>query len=115
MHFPYFSLPVLYRKPFIITIHDLIIHHFATGKASTLPLPIYALKRLGYKKVLKHGILRAKRIIVPLETVREDIVNTFSVKKSRVVVTNEGFDTSLKKSDNISDSIKKIALTPFYL
>ena len=32
MHFPYFSLPILYRKPFVVTIHDLIIHHFDTGK-----------------------------------------------------------------------------------
>src|SRR5688500_2177969 len=47
MHFPYFSLPILYNRPFVITLHDLIIHHFSTGKASTLPVPLYKLKHLG--------------------------------------------------------------------
>lgn len=41
MHFPYFSVPILYNRPFVITIHDLIINHFSTGKASTLPTPLY--------------------------------------------------------------------------
>ena len=55
MHFPYFSLPIRYKKPFVVTIHDLIIHHFPTGKASTLPLPLYLAKRLAFKKVLQQG------------------------------------------------------------
>src|SRR5687768_2081128 len=35
VHFPYFSVPIYYKGPFVITIHDLIINHFPTGKAST--------------------------------------------------------------------------------
>src|SRR4051812_22356097 len=35
MHFPYFSVPIRYKKTFVITIHDLILNHFSTGKAST--------------------------------------------------------------------------------
>src|SRR5690242_4609839 len=46
MHFPYFSLPIFYNKPFVVTIHDLIINHFPTGKASTLPYPLYLMKRI---------------------------------------------------------------------
>src|SRR5690349_17429006 len=30
MHFPYFSHPIFYNKPFVITIHDLIVTHFPT-------------------------------------------------------------------------------------
>jgi len=30
MHFPYFSVPISYTRPFVVTIHDLINHHFAT-------------------------------------------------------------------------------------
>src|SRR2546422_331574 len=41
MHFPYFSLPILYNRPFVVTIHDLINNHYPTGKASTLPFPLY--------------------------------------------------------------------------
>src|SRR5258708_5042379 len=35
MHFPYFSVPVFYTGKFIVTIHDLILYHYPTGKAST--------------------------------------------------------------------------------
>src|ERR1035437_5626990 len=27
VHFPYFSVPILYKKPYVVTIHDLIIDH----------------------------------------------------------------------------------------
>ena len=44
IHFPYFSVPVRYKGPFIVTIHDLIMDHFPSGNASTLPTPFYYLK-----------------------------------------------------------------------
>src|SRR5882672_11359440 len=45
MHFPYFSHPIFYNKPFVVTIHDLIMNHSLTGKASTFPYPLYLMKR----------------------------------------------------------------------
>jgi len=96
MHFPYFSVPVFYNRPFIVTIHDLIIYHFATGKASTLSLPIYQVKRLGYKAVLRNAVVRAKKIIVPLNAVKKDLVETLHVPEKKIVVTYEGVDLSLR-------------------
>jgi len=95
MHFPYFSLPILYRKPFVVTIHDLIIHHFPTGKASTLPIPFYKVKRLGYEQVLQYAVKKGKKIIVPLPVVQKDLVKAFHVPESKIAVTPEGFDTRL--------------------
>lgn len=90
MHFPYFSLPIFYTKPFVVTIHDLIINHFPTGKASTLPYPIYRLKRVGYDFVMDHVVMNSKKIIVPLTAVKDDVVQTFTVSEEKVVVTYEG-------------------------
>lgn len=100
MHFPYFSVPVLYKKPFVITLHDLIIHHFLTGKASTLPFFFYLTKRFFYQRVLTRGIKKAEKIIVPLKTVRQDIMQTFSVKPERIIITPEGFDSALSNVIN---------------
>ena len=55
MHFPYFSIPILYNKPYVVTIHDLIINHFSTGKASTLIYPLYLAKRQAYKFIIKRN------------------------------------------------------------
>ena len=49
VHFPYFNVPVFYRGKFIVTIHDLIVDHVETGRASTLPYPLYKIKRLFQK------------------------------------------------------------------
>ncbi len=99
MHFPYFSLPILYKKPYVITIHDLIIHHFPTGKASTLPLPLYALKRFGYKTVLQRAVKHAVKIIVPLYATKEDLEKTLNISTDRIAVTYEGVDDGLAKKN----------------
>lgn len=100
MHFPYFSLPILYKRSFVITLHDLIIHHFATGKASTLPLPLYYAKRFFYKRVIIHGVKQAKCVIVPLEAVKKDLVETLGVPKKKIIVTKEGFDASIRTQNS---------------
>ena len=107
MHFPYFSLPITYRKPFVVTIHDLIIHHFSTGNASTLPLPLYQLKRLGFKRVFRHALNTSKKIIVPLNTVKEELESSFTIPAEKIIVTHEGFDPTLISSKQVSVEVKK--------
>lgn len=95
MHFPYFSVPVLYNRPFVVTIHDLIIHYHGTGKSSTLPLPLYHAKKFGYKYVLRTALQKAKQVIVPLNTVKEDILQIYNVPEDKVRVTYEGVDQEI--------------------
>ncbi len=92
-HFPYFSVPLFYNKPFVVTIHDLIISHFPTGEASTLPLPLYGLKLAGYKFIINSAAKRAKKIITVSNTTKEDIVKTLHIKEDRIVVTYEGIES----------------------
>jgi len=104
MHFPYFSVPVFYNNPYIVTIHDLIISNYPTGKASTLPYPIYRLKRLGYQYVLSNSIKKAKQIIVPSFAVKKDLIQLFpKTSPSKIQVIYEGgFDSFSKiKKDNL--------------
>lgn len=96
MHFPYFSLPIFYTRPFVVTIHDLIINHFPTGKASTLPYPVYQLKRIGYDFVMDHAVRNSRKIIVPLNAVKDDVVQTFNISEDKIMVTYEGVEQSLK-------------------
>jgi glycosyltransferase involved in cell wall biosynthesis len=107
MHFPYFSIPVLYRKPFVITIHDLIIHHFPTGKASTLPLPLYKMKHFGYKSIVEQAVKRASKVIVPLEATKQDLIHTLRVPEDKVAVTYEGVDGEVLSIGNSVSSIEK--------
>ena len=90
MHFPYFSVPVLYNKPYVITIHDLIINHFPTGKASSLPLPFYFLKRIGYNFVLNNAIYNSKKIIVPSNATQDELIKHFRISDKKIQVIYEG-------------------------
>lgn len=95
IHFPYFSVPYLYRRKFIVTVHDLIINKFSTGQASTLPYPIYMSKRLAYNVVLANAINKAAKIIVPSNAVKNDILEAYKrVKPEKIEITYEGgFET----------------------
>lgn len=98
MHFPYFSVPIFYNRPFIVTIHDLIVSRFNTGRASTLPLPLYFTKRIGYRAVFSNAVYRAKKIIVPSNIVRDDLISEYpNIDISKIEVTHEGgFESNLK-------------------
>jgi glycosyltransferase involved in cell wall biosynthesis len=96
VHIPYFNAPIFYPKKYIITIHDLIILHFDTGKASMLPYWLYKVRRLGYRIILGIGIRRAAHVIAVSETVKKDVTKTFGVKSPQITVTYEGVDSHLK-------------------
>ena len=71
--FPHFNVPFFIKQPYIVTIHDLILHHYPSSRATTLPKPIYWLKILAYKIVLKRVINRARTIITISEATGNDI------------------------------------------
>lgn len=95
MHFPYFSVPVRYKLPYVITIHDLILHHFPTGEASTLPSPIYNLKHIGYKYIIEKAAKNALKIISVSEATKKEITQHLNIPPEKVTVINEGVDKSL--------------------
>jgi len=92
MHFPYFSVPYFYKKPFVITIHDLILHHFITGDASTLPIWLYGFKMLAYKVVINNAARKAKKVIAVSSATREEIYDHLMVNKNKVEVIYEAAD-----------------------
>jgi len=101
VHFPYFSIPIMYSKPYVVTIHDLIIDHFDTGKASTQPLPIYKIKRFLYTQVLKSAVSHAKAVLVPSTATLDEVIDHYNVPKRKLFVIHEGYEkiTSEKKSE----------------
>ena len=110
VHFPYFSVPILYNKPFVITIHDLIINHFPTGKASTLPLPVYYAKRLAYNYILKQAAKKSQRVISVSEATKKEIIQHLKVPEKKITVTYEGFDLKLEKKETNSEQVGMLGL-----
>ena len=95
VHFTYFSFPILCPKKYILTIHDLIPWHFATGRASTLPSSIYLLKQFFYKIILWVGSRRAYKIIAVSKATKNDIIKTLKINPNKIEVIYEGIDEKL--------------------
>lgn len=95
LHVPYHNPPIGYRGAMVITIHDLTILHFPTGKATTLPYVLYRLKRLGYWIELWIGLWKASKVIAVSKATKREIMDHFHIPESRICVTYEGVDTHL--------------------
>ncbi len=105
LHVPYFTIPLLYPGKVIVTIHDITILHFRTGKSTTLPYPLYFLKWLAYQIILTLGVKKASSIITVSESVKQDIQNYLKVAEEKIVVTYEGIDPVFEKMTPIPSPV----------
>ncbi len=105
VHFPHFNVPIFYRKKFIITIHDLILLHFPTTKATTLNFIFYWIKFLAYKIVIRNAILKSKKIISVSNFTKNDILKHYNVPPEKISITYEAADDIEKNSALSEDEI----------
>lgn len=90
MHYPHFNVPIFCLKPFVVTIHDLVLRKFPTRRTSTLNPFLYWLKNLAYRLVVYSAIKRAKKIIAVSNYTKKDILKYFKVKPEKIEVVYEG-------------------------
>lgn len=77
----HFNLPLLTPLPTIVTVHDLIKSYFTSADTTTRSPWVYQLKRYGYNQVIKKTLTHALDIIVPTNTVKNQILSNFSTVK----------------------------------
>lgn len=115
MHFTYFSYPVLYRKKFIATVHDITPLIHKTGRASTLNPLLYELKYQSYKFVLKQQIKNASLIVTPTKTVKKQITEVYGEQFSnKIKPIYEGVNYELLHAKE-NTSLKYQFQKPFFL
>lgn len=113
VHFLHFNMPIFYRKPFIVTIHDLIKHH-SSGLKTTTKFPLfYPIKRWGYKIVIQQAVKRAQLILTPSKWVKNDITKYYQIASNKILVTPEAAERSFFQP--IKPGIKDIILNQPYL
>lgn len=116
VHFPHFNVPILYRKKFVITIHDLILLHFPTIKSTTLNPLWYWFKFLVYKIVIKSAIKRSEKIVTVSNFTKDDILKHYAVSEKKIAVTYEsGEEITQNKSKEKGGVIKKYGIMKPYV
>lgn len=86
MHFPHFNVPVFYRKPFVVTIHDLIMFHYPRKEATTRGAVVFWIKDLAHRFVIRRAVKKAQRIIVTSEFTKLDLYKTLHVPQDKMEV-----------------------------
>lgn len=115
VHFTYFSYPIIYIKPFVITIHDLTPLLFKTGKASTHNNIVYTIKHSAYVLLMKCAITLSKHIYVPTTAVKKSIQKQYGHHLSKKIsVTYEGIKKSLQHIKP-KKSLNKKYSKPFFV
>lgn len=111
MHFTYFGHPILYRSPFIATIHDVTPLLFKTGRASTKNALTYGIKHGIFATVLKNQMMHSKAVITPTVIVKEQLVQLYGTQLAdKIYPIHEGVSYRL-----VEASEKKPAITGPYL
>lgn len=115
MHFTYFSYPVLYKRPFVSTIHDTTTLFFKTGKASTKNPIMYEIKHRVFKSVLKSQMKNALKIITPTKTVKKQLIQLYGHSYGeKIIPIYEGVDRTLQKAE-INNELNKTFKDPFFI
>ncbi len=95
LHVPHFNVPILYNKPLVITIHDLLWHEYRGTDVTTLNPLLYWPKYWAYRFVTQLAVTRARKIFVPTQTVKDTVKKYYPSVDAKVVVTYEGIGTKL--------------------
>ncbi|MDD5342389.1 MAG: glycosyltransferase family 1 protein [Patescibacteria group bacterium] len=115
MHFPHFNVPLFYYQPFIVTIHDLIITHFPTTRATTLGPARYLLKRLGYQWVISSAVKRSRKVITVSEYTKRELVSYFRLNPDKVAVTYEAAEPFSATPTPAQDVLAKYKINEPYI
>lgn len=115
VHFPHFNVPFFVPAPYVVTIHDLLMHRFSGFSATTLSPLAYIAKRMAYKGVFRHAVMGASKIIVPTEFVKNDLIEHYpSCKAQKIAVLYEGVDTP-KDIAPVTTTLKKHGISGDYI
>jgi len=104
MHFPHFNASMLYRRPFVVTIHDLTPRLFPGEKIGKSWV-----RRQGYNMVVRNAVRSSRMIISPSQFTKQDIIRSFAIPESKIEVVYEGVPLPAKHPG------KALLSTPYIL
>lgn len=104
VHFPHFNVPIMYRLPYVVTIHDITLHFFPGQKMTGI------IDRLGYNATMRAACKHAAQIIAVSKNTKKDIENIIGIDPEKIHVIYESveFDRYHTKIDKHKiDTLKK--------
>lgn len=94
VHFTMTQQPLTYRGKSVTTTHDLTMLRFV--RPGKTPLPIFWIKKIGYRIIFLVAHTKTKRVIVPSNFVKDDLIKHYPFTADKTDVTYESSEPPLK-------------------
>lgn len=89
LHGPANVVPLFYRRPWIVTVHDLAIY----DHPEWFPVGTLGGQTFSKSLVVPHAIMHARRVIAVSRSTRDDIMRNFSLVEQKIDIIHEGAET----------------------
>lgn len=110
VHFPNFNVPILYKKPYVVTIHDMV-HHKISGHKKSRVWKFYA-----YQYLIQKAALKAKFILTVTEAAKNEIIKYLSVPEEKIIVIYEAPTSQEVIATDVEKVKQKFLLSrPYFL
>ena len=103
-HFTNFNLPIFYQRPFVVTVHDLILINFPTRRATTRNKLFYDIKYAGYKQVFRYGVTRSRAILATSTATKNDILSHYPIEAEKIAVTYQASEPQKEECNPQNDA-----------
>lgn len=112
VHFLNFNHPVLYRRPFVVTLHDLTMFSYPPRGGK-----IALVKKLGFTVIFRRVMQAAKKIIAISEYTAFDAEKRLGIPHAKMEVIYEGGPEPVRFLPGSKDSVQKYLGTrePYFL
>ncbi|HEV8601036.1 MAG TPA: glycosyltransferase family 1 protein [Patescibacteria group bacterium] len=90
VHFRHFNVPLFYKKPFVVTIHDLT-HTQIPGRKKS-----HFFHRLAYNAVINNAVKSSKKIIAVSKATKAEVFKYFEIPEDKIEVIYEAADAKYK-------------------
>lgn len=94
-HFTHFNMPLLFNRPYVVTIHDITRFIFPGQKRQDL------LQQVAYEYVFKRAVERARRVICVSHSTAADLKSLPLQLKKNVHIIHEALDPSFFEQADI--------------
>ncbi|MBT4384944.1 glycosyltransferase family 4 protein [Candidatus Peregrinibacteria bacterium] len=112
MHFTHFNAPIFYRRPSVVTIHDLTLSFYQGKKMNSW------FHRKAYNLVLRAAVKNAKEIIAVSQNTKQDLIDITHTSPSKIEVVYEGVgDTFGPREDKeaLIELVKKYGINHSFM
>ena len=93
VHFPHFTVPLLYNDPYVVTVHDMTLVDYKNYRGEGIAKALYELKYLASRLVLRHAVRRARIVMSPTNYVKDRLTSHFHLNPEHFAAILLGFET----------------------